>query len=261
MPLNRDNFSKPTIRLLAERVAYRCSCPKCPNITIGPNQANIAAAVNLGEAAHIHAAAPGGPRYRADMTSTERQAISNGIWLCRVHARLIDSDPLSHPAELLLRWKREAETLAAERLSLPDKVHPSGEETLVGLDLDLLFTGIWLSVVNDAWTFKIKNFIIGNEQRLREHADHVLHPMRRYIIVESQNLGRLLKDGFEWRIDKDGDYQFTVNVYPAGPQRKLSEIGSDFAHAWDGDLLIAGATSKRYPVLPLQYKPSNAILA
>ncbi|WP_271009438.1 hypothetical protein [Paucibacter sp. B51] len=49
------------------------------------------------------------------MTPTQRSSISNGIWLCNNCSRLIDNDPASFPAELLHRWKAQAETLAASR--------------------------------------------------------------------------------------------------------------------------------------------------
>ena len=48
--------------------------------------------VSIGEAAHITAAAEGGPRYNPDLTPEERSSIENGIWLCKSCARMIDSD-------------------------------------------------------------------------------------------------------------------------------------------------------------------------
>lgn len=90
MASNRDNFSNNTKVVLAQRVAYRCSSPGCPNITTGPHQSNPAKSMNLGEAAHIHAAAPGGARYLETMSADERSSPENGIWLCKKHARAVD---------------------------------------------------------------------------------------------------------------------------------------------------------------------------
>ena len=48
--------------------------------------------VNVGEAAHITAAAPGGKRYDPSLTPEDRRAASNGMWLCELCAKLIDTD-------------------------------------------------------------------------------------------------------------------------------------------------------------------------
>jgi len=50
------------------------------------------------------------------MSSAERSSIDNGIWMCRDHAKLIDSDEETYTVEKLLRWKQEAEARAEERL-------------------------------------------------------------------------------------------------------------------------------------------------
>ena len=65
--------------------------------------------VNVGVASHITAAAPGGPRYDARLTSEERRHQSNGIWLCQIHGKLVDSDEAHFAVEILQKWKRNAE--------------------------------------------------------------------------------------------------------------------------------------------------------
>ena len=60
--------------------------------------------INIGEAAHICAAAPGGPRYDPSMTPEQRKSASNGIWLCRNHAKAVDSDP-AYTVEILREWQ------------------------------------------------------------------------------------------------------------------------------------------------------------
>lgn len=107
----RDNFSRPVVDRLARRVGMRCSMPECRLPTSGPDAAT--GVTNAGVAAHIHAASPGGARYDSEMSTEQRTDISNGIWLCQTHAKLVDDDELSFPATLLREWKETAEHMAA----------------------------------------------------------------------------------------------------------------------------------------------------
>lgn len=106
---NRDDFTKKTIDRMAKRVGYRCSNPHCRKLTCGAAEATDAY-VNIGVAAHICAAAPGGKRYDPCMTEKERKSIRNGIWLCQSCAKLVDSDELRYTEEVLHKWKHDAET-------------------------------------------------------------------------------------------------------------------------------------------------------
>lgn len=112
----RDDFPKTTKELLAKRVGFCCSNPECHRPTTGP-QASTDGVVNLGVAAHITAAAQGGPRFDETLTNEERSDSSNGIWLCQVCAKLIDNDPIRFDRSVLEAWKRSAERQAALELS------------------------------------------------------------------------------------------------------------------------------------------------
>src|SRR5213082_2175814 len=96
----RDEFSKPTKVKLAGRVAYLCSHPDCGRSTLGPAVGRDGV-VTVGQAAHNTAAAPGGPRFDPDLSSDERGSSENGIWLCALHAKQIDSDEKAFTVELL----------------------------------------------------------------------------------------------------------------------------------------------------------------
>lgn len=112
---NRDEFSAAVKNALCLRAGTHCSNPQCRKATTGPTT-DPTKVGNVGQAAHICAAAsgPGAARYDPVMTPEERSSINNGIWLCQICARLIDVDPLKYPVELLQQWKRAAED-AAER--------------------------------------------------------------------------------------------------------------------------------------------------
>ncbi len=102
------DFSKPTIEALAKRAAQTCSNPDCRKATSGPHT-DDGKAVIVGEAAHIKGARPTSKRFDPDMTDEQRAKASNGIWLCGVCAKLIDSDEPRFPVDLLRRWKVEHE--------------------------------------------------------------------------------------------------------------------------------------------------------
>ena len=105
----RDNFTSTVKNKLAKRVLYVCSNPNCRKITIGPDSEN--GVNNIGVAAHICAAAPGGPRYDKNMSEEERKSINNGIWLCQSCAKLIDSDENKYTVKLIKSWKEQTESI------------------------------------------------------------------------------------------------------------------------------------------------------
>ena len=100
----RDDFNQKTIDTLAKRVGTRCSNPACRRLTTGPG-INPARVVNIGVAAHMTAASPGGPRFDSGLSSGERRSPENGIWLCQNCAKLVDSDEERYFTNLLREWK------------------------------------------------------------------------------------------------------------------------------------------------------------
>lgn len=111
----RDGFSASVKNTLADRVGNQCSNQACRQPTSGP-QSDPTAAINVGVAAHITAAAPGGPRYDPLLTAEQRASHENGIWLCQVCAKLIDSDEPRYAVGILREWKRVAELAALNAL-------------------------------------------------------------------------------------------------------------------------------------------------
>ena len=85
----RDEFPKPVADTLTKRVGNRCSNPDCRKRTSGPHTEDDKA-LNVGVAAHITAASPGGPRFDSSLTSDERKGIGNGIWLCQSCTKLAE---------------------------------------------------------------------------------------------------------------------------------------------------------------------------
>lgn len=107
----RDDFRKETKDELAKRVNYVCSNPNCRRTTLGPKEGERGH-VSFGVAAHIAAAAAGGPRYDPSQSADERRSYYNGIWLCQNCAKLIDLEPERYTVGLLREWKSDAEKRA-----------------------------------------------------------------------------------------------------------------------------------------------------
>jgi len=149
----RDEFSLRTKEILARRVGTLCSNPKCSAPTYGPSS-DPNKAMSKGVAAHIRAAAPGGPRYDPTMTPEQRSSIENGIWLCESCAKMIDADPERYTVSVLLDWKKRAEERARKALENPRIVNfgPDFADTLLlitrqrnapALDISDLRPGEW----------------------------------------------------------------------------------------------------------------------
>lgn len=131
----RDNFSKQTVIEIAKGVGWRCSNPDCMRPTVAANEAQDDTLI-IADAAHICAASPEGPRYDPTQTPAPRRAKENGIWLCKVCARLVDLDPAKYTVDVLGKWKRGAQERALHEMLAPRLPAPSEEaariEALIG---------------------------------------------------------------------------------------------------------------------------------
>jgi hypothetical protein len=107
----RDGFNERTKENIARRVSYLCSNPTCRKLTGGPHT-NPEKSINIGVAAHIAAASPGGKRFDPNQTPKQRMSAENGIWLCQSCAKLIDNDEKKYTVQLLREWKFNAEIYA-----------------------------------------------------------------------------------------------------------------------------------------------------
>lgn len=114
----RDNFKESIKAALRDRVAHRCSNPECRVPTAAPGS-GATGVIRGGDAAHITAASPKGPRYDERISEMERSSIENGIWLCVVCSRKIDHNQNAYPVELLREWKTSAEAAATQEFGKP----------------------------------------------------------------------------------------------------------------------------------------------
>lgn len=166
----RDDFTQSTKDRLGHRVAWACSWPGCNVVTIGPKKNSTRDFQRLGDAAHIHAAAKGGPRYNSNMSEDARKSIDNGIWLCKHHAKLIDNDYKEYSADTLRKWKVSAEDAAYKALCLPGGQYLREVSTLIQIGDDIVFQGRWLSADENKgeWLVVVKDYVYGDEYLLKE---------------------------------------------------------------------------------------------
>ena len=111
----RDDFSAKVLMILYKRAGGKCC--RCGAATFGPDT-NPHKSVNIGQGAHIAAAAEGGPRYNPKMTTEERSSATNGMWLCSNCHDIIDRDVREYPIAKLKKMKREAEERARREVGV-----------------------------------------------------------------------------------------------------------------------------------------------
>jgi hypothetical protein len=210
---NRDEFS-PTAKLnLAGRAGQRCSNPNCGIVTSGPHE-DEDKAINVGVAAHITAASPGGPRYNKFLTPDERSAITNAIWLCQKCAKLIDSDVRAYTEELIRLWKRRHEAAIKAEIEgmakfgnnsrLPARLsidaifsHPSADNKACVLDIrvsnpgesDLMINAVQFQVLET-----VQQALLGGAQYSAVY-DLNIGCMREYGSSEECQVAQILKPG------------------------------------------------------------------
>lgn len=102
------DFLQQVKEMLQKRAAYICSNPNCRVLTLSPSETDIDKIIYIGEAAHITAASPQGPRYNKQLTTAERASIDNAIFLCSNCADMIDKNKgIDFDVEQLKKWKSD----------------------------------------------------------------------------------------------------------------------------------------------------------
>jgi len=225
----RDDFSEPTKQFLAFRAGHTCSFSGCTQHTSGPSDESPTAYTNVGEAAHICAAAPGGRRYIAEMTPEERKHINNGIWLCATHARLVDRDESTYAIEELRRMKETHEAVCAARVRLR-QAGGAGSVDLIALGPDIVCTGEQLELRQSKWVLKLSHFVVGSFNGLASFIDSFdrIPSSDRFVCLNSLGDGRLLSTAPVLRRE-DGALYADCPVAPNYPGISGQELGGRMA--------------------------------
>jgi hypothetical protein len=235
MPRNRDEFLASIIKALALRANYKCSFQGCGISTSGAGDESPTAVVSIGVAAHIHAAAPGGPRYSTEMTPQERSSITNGIWLCQTHSRLIDQDSYRFSPDKLREMKKNHERRISEEMERPTRSSSDGDFIAIGLDL--VFTGKLIGVERSIWRIRIDHFLIGNLSKLIQFIDGYdsINQHDRYVIVNELGDGRQLASTPTWQHSDSGGV-ITCEILESCPRINANHLPTDLRLGNSGDL-------------------------
>lgn len=226
--LNRDDFPEKTKRALALRANYRCAFTNCGKPTSGPSNESPERFVNVGVAAHIKAAAPGGPRYDAEQTSLDRSDITNGIWLCQTHSRLIDEDCCAYGIFDLRKMKADHEERVGAEVSGTAGIKSS--EDFIAIGLDLVFIGELVGSKNAEWRFRVDKFLIGDLSVLIDFCEHFdrIDPYDRFVLVNALGDGRQLAAAPAW--EKIGSsYHVSLPVLDSFARTNAGDLPLDFA--------------------------------
>ena len=140
----RDEFPPKVRDTVAKRASYICSNPACRSLTLAAATADPERFVFVGKAAHITAAAEGGPRFDNSITPEVRSSIDNAIFLCSTCADLIDRNGgIDHPVETLRKWRTSHEAWIRDNLNkspmsiittIDGQHHASGIGEVIGVD-------------------------------------------------------------------------------------------------------------------------------
>lgn len=237
----RDEFAQAVKNALAKRVANRCSSPRCRKTTSGPHS-DPGKAVNIGVAAHITAAAPGGPRYDACLSSEARAGAENGIWLCGSCATLVDRDDGRFTKEELHAWKTEAEQFAREAVERLQGANEAGLErsemrkrdirqlrdVLYCIDLDefdRFLSGVQMRIVVDG----IWNYFYSFDGTVSSTLFFVDDAGLRHAIGELHNAWNTSLSFGDWFTNMpDGKTYRFMRPYEGNDPKKWSQAAADF---------------------------------
>lgn len=190
--MDENKFRASTKRRLAERSGYLCSL--CGKHTVGPSNESKESVALIGDAAHISSAEPGGRRYDVNMTTKSRRDINNGIWLCKDHHKLADSDDSKYTISFLKSIKTNHE----RKVELLNS----------GLSID---RGLIVSIeIENTASFKTKKIIDLSNSTLFFGGNGTGKTLICDIISSLGNQKKINK----WKRNRNsGSYSFTINFY------------------------------------------------
>lgn len=246
----RSNFSRTTRIHLEDMAGGRCANPSCRILTRGPAMYDERA-IPIGHGAHIHAAAPKGPRGRRDLTPEQIRALENGVWLCPNCATIVDRDVHAYSVDVLQGWQRRAEDRARAEMHKglvhAAAVDPVAVSKAAGAflqrvkDLGLPAHRLtWQRGISKTTKMSLERFI-RDTWILFQQPEHPLHGLHPELVQLQKEAIRLLRmfhdflargdvyrdtanDGYLWRITEDPSMIEQGDQILVGLEQMLSGI-------------------------------------
>lgn len=118
---NRDDFPQEVKDTLYELVGGKCSNPSCQYKT--RKMSDMSEKRNImGRAVYIASVSKENPRYDFRLNENQRNIIENGIWLCELCAKKVESGDGDYSVALLKHWKYQAEYEQEKRIKRESKL-------------------------------------------------------------------------------------------------------------------------------------------
>src|SRR5687767_15113789 len=117
-----------TQKMLWGRAANRCSMCRL-ELVMDASETDDESLV--GEACHIVASSPDGPRGVSQLTQEQRDKFANLVLLCNVHHKLVDDQPNAYSVERLIEVKAEHEQWVRTQLNF-DSLKQRDDEIYAG---------------------------------------------------------------------------------------------------------------------------------
>ncbi len=236
----RDDFPQRVKDAVAARAAWHCSFLGCDRPTVGASESSPSGVTMVGEAAHISGAAGGrgSRRYDPLMSPDDRKGIDNAIWLCRIHAKVIDSDEATYTIDRLRAMKREHESRWGTMVRAGEA--PALGTALLAIGPNIVASGDLQFATADRWTLNLKHFVIGEPSEVHSFIDGfwAAAPDERYILSNERGDGRVLA-GPPILTKLPDSYLLQCPLVPPSPRIPVQDLGSGWAtHPETHDLYL-----------------------
>jgi hypothetical protein len=200
--------------------------------TVGPHS-NPEKSLSTGRASHISAASENGPRFDPSLTPEQRRSIKNGIWLCTVHADIVDKDFNLYSVEELLRWKQATESFVGGKDIRPPLPNIS-LQTIRGLMFvpgrDKVVTG------DDVDRFRDHQFVFKNS-----HSRPVLD-FHAYFQFPERPVAAGFKKPLGTNVDlAAAEDEWVMNLSPGATVEQIGEFPPSSRFSLEIDKLLPGA--------------------
>jgi hypothetical protein len=162
------------------------------------------------------------------MTTEQRTNISNAIWLCGVHADLIDRDEAKFTVQVLHQMKLAHEASQAEDVR-------TGSSSDIGAGLlaigrEVICMGDLVQVSAESWTLRLKHFVAGDLRELVTFIDTFAQTPQcdRYVLSNELGDGRVLSASPILR-NENNVHTLLCPIASGSPRIDAQNLGSSFA--------------------------------